>query len=242
MEALQAAVCEDDPSERKHLLTLIEESGIPTRCSTFSSGESFLAQYQPGKFDLIFMDIYMEGLSGVDTVTEIRKTDEAVPIAFATTSVDYTLESYRLGVLKYIEKPVREKAVRELLELALLKRDTRPRLFLKIDGDDVGVPFERILYAEQQAHGLLLHLTGGDSLHANERLDAVEPFFSGHSFFRCHKSYLVNLAYVQNFDKDLMVFTIRGGENVYIRRESLAEARKAYESYLFRQARETEHE
>lgn len=237
METLQAAVCEDDPGEQETILSLIAASGIPTQCSTFSSGEDFLAQFQPGKYDLILMDIYMGGISGVEAVTQVRKLDENVPIAFATTSPDHTLESYRLGVLKYIEKPVREKAVRELLELALLKRDSRPRLFLKIDGEELGVPFERILYVEQQAHGLLLHLTGGESLHANERLDALEAQFSTHDFFRCHKSYLVNLAYVQNFDRELMVFTIQGGENVYIRRESLTEARKAYESFLFRQTR-----
>lgn len=242
MEALQAAVCEDDPAEQQNLLALIGRSGIPTLCSVFSSGEAFLASFQPGKYDLILMDIYMGGLSGVETVAEVRKTDESVPIAFATTSVDFTLESYRLGVLKYIEKPAGEKAVRELLELALLKRDSRPRLFLKIEGVDVGVPFERILYVEQQAHGLLVHLTGGELLHATERLDALEPRFEGRGFFRCHKSFLVNLAYVRSFDRELMVFTIQGGENVYIRRESLAEARRAYESYLFRQARGTDRE
>lgn len=242
MEALQAAVCEDDPAEQKNLLALIAESGIPTQCSTFSSGEAFLASYQPGKFDLIFMDIYMGGISGVETVTEIRKTDASVPIAFATTSTDHTLESYRLGVLEYIEKPVREKPVRELLELALLKRNNRPRLFLKIDGTDASVPFQRILYVEQRAHELLIHLTGGDSIRTNERLDAIEPRFGELGFFRCHKSFLVNLAYVQNFDRDLMVFTMQDGENVYIRRESLTEARKAYESYLFRQVRGTDNE
>lgn len=240
MEALQAAVCEDDPTEQQNLLALIRQSGIPAQCSVFSSGEAFLASFQPGKFDLIFMDIYMGGLSGVDTVAEIRKSDASVPIAFATTSVDFALEGYRLGVLKYIEKPAEEKDVRELLELALLKRDHRPRLLLKIGGAEAGIPFERILYAEQQAHELLLHLTGGDLLHAAERLDALEPRFSGRGFFRCHKSFLVNLAYVRSLDRELMVFTMQGGENVYIRRKSLAEARRAYESYLFRQAREAD--
>ena len=242
MEALLAAVCEDDPVEQQNLLALIGESGIPVRCDVFSSGEAFLAAFQAGKYDLIFMDIYMSGLSGVEAVTQLRKTDETVPVAFVTTSLDHTLESYRLGVLKYIEKPAREKAVRELLELALLKRESRPRLFLKIDGEEVGVAFERIRFVEQQAHELLLHLAGGELLQASERLDAVEPRFAGQDFFRCHKSFLVNLAYVQKLDRDLMAFTLQDGENVYIRRESLGDARKAYESYLFRQARRTDRE
>lgn len=242
MEVLRVAVCEDSPEEQNKLLALIEKSGVSAHCTAFASGEDFLANYQAGKYNLIFMDIYMGGISGVETVAAIRRVDENVPVAFATTSTEHTLEGYRLGVLKYIEKPVKEKAVRELLEFARLKQENTPRLNLKIDGRDLGVPFERILYAEQKAHNLILYLTGGEVLQAIERLDIVEPQFEGQGFFRCHKSYLVNLVYIRNFDRRLMVFNMKEGNNVHIRRESLSNARKAYENYLFGKAREADDE
>lgn len=238
MDELRISVCEDDASERDKLLRLIETCGIPASCTLFSSGEAFLADYRVGKYDLIFMDIYMGGISGVETVTAVRQLDPNVPIAFCTTSMEHTLESYRLDVLMYLEKPVQIGAVREMLELARLKRDNRPCLHLRIDGQDESVPFERILYAEQRGRWLILSLTGAETVRASDHLDRVEPQFAGQHFFRCHKSYLVNLAYIKGIDRDLMVFTMKEGKNVHIRRESLCAARSAYEEYLFNSARD----
>lgn len=237
MEDLQIAVCEDLLEEQQRLLTQIQKSGIPASCTTFESGEAFLQDYRIGKYDLIFMDIYMVGITGIETVTAIREIDEAVPIAFVTTSTDHTLESYRLEALKYIEKPVKEKAVVELLRMAQLKKENTPRLILKIGGKDCSVAFERILYAEQKAHSLCLFLTGGEVLQVNEKLENVENQFLSQPFFRCHKSYLVNLSYVKALDSELMVFAMKEGKNVHIRRESMGKARKAFEAYLFEKAR-----
>ncbi len=242
MEHLQIAVCEDNIEEQQKLLSLIENSGIPSETTFFNSGEKLLREYKVRKFDLIFMDIYMNGMSGVEAVTAIRKIDENVPVAFTTTSTDYTLESYRLEALKYIEKPVKSKAVHELLELAQLKKENTPRLMLKIKGKDISVPFERILYAEQKAHTLFLFLEGGEVLQANEKLDNIEKQFEERNFFRCHKSYLVNFAYVKNLDKELMVFSIKEGHNVHIRRESMSKARKTFEAYLFDRTRRMSNE
>lgn len=237
MEQLHIAVCEDSPEEQERLLCQIKASGIPTDCTIFAQGEALLQDYAVGKYDLIFMDIYMDGMTGIETVTAIRRIDEAVPIAFVTTSTDHTLESYRLEALKYIEKPVKEKAVRELLQLAQMKKENTPRLLLKIGGKDCSAAFDRILYLEQRAHTLFVFLISGEVLQANERLELVEPQFASQPFFRCHKSYLVNLAHVKALDTELMVFSMKEGGNVHIRRESMGKSRKAFEAYLFDRAR-----
>lgn len=237
MESLRIAICEDLKEEQEKLLAILQKSKIPTKTDIFICGEDFLGSYQQRKYDLIFMDIYMDGMTGVEAVTAIRKMDEDVPVAFTTTSTDHTLESYRLEALKYIEKPVKEKAVFELLEMARLKKENTPRLILKIGGKECSVPFERILFAEQKAHQLLIHLTGAEELTVNEKLDTIEAQFVQPSFYRCHKSYLVNLAYVAEFDRELMMFVMKEGVNVHIRRESIGKAKKAFEGFLFDAAR-----
>lgn len=68
------------------------------------------------------------GFAGNDSVyDEIREMDEQIPIAFTTTSTDHTLESYRLSVLKYLEKPVRQKDVNDLLRLVQMQKENIPR-------------------------------------------------------------------------------------------------------------------
>lgn len=237
MESLQIAICEDSIDEQNRILYILENSNFPVKIAVFNCGESILEDYTEGKFDLIFMDIYMDGISGIEAVTKIREIDENVPIAFTTTSTDHTLESYRLNALKYIEKPVKEKSVYELLELAQLRKKNAPHLTLKIRGKEVAIQFEKIVHIEQKSHSIFLLLTGGEVIKVNDRLENIESQFENLSFFRCHKSFLVNLSYVKNIDRDLMVFVMKEGKNVHIRRESMVIARKAFETYLFKMSR-----
>jgi two-component system LytT family response regulator len=93
---LSIAVCEDNPADAALLLSHIRGSGIAHWCETFSSGEALLAAFAPGKYDMIFLDIYMAGLRGVDAAGKIRETDRTVTLVFTTTSTEHTLEGYRL--------------------------------------------------------------------------------------------------------------------------------------------------
>ena len=96
MEPLRLAICDDLPEEREKLVSLLEHSSIPAAYSQFESSEDLLEVFRPGKFDLLLMDIYMNGMTGVEAVRKIREMDETIPIAFTTTSTEHTLESYRL--------------------------------------------------------------------------------------------------------------------------------------------------
>ena len=126
MEPLNLAICDDLPEEREALLALLEQAPIATNCTQFGSSEELLEAFRPGGFDLLLMDIYMDGMTGVEAAQKIREMDEAIPIAFTTTSTEHTLESYRLSVLKYLEKPVGQKDINDLLHLVKLQRGQRP--------------------------------------------------------------------------------------------------------------------
>ena len=71
--------------------------------------------------------------------------DEAIPIAFTTTSTEHTLESYRLSVLKYLEKPVKQKDLDDLLHLVKLQRDSAPRLAIRQNGAAQKLPLSELL-------------------------------------------------------------------------------------------------
>ena len=120
MEPLHIAICDDLPQEQETLLSMLAQSPLQTSCTLFRSGEELLEAFQPGAFDLLLVDIYMEGITGVEAVRRIREADEDVPVAFTTTSTDHTLESYRLSALKYLEKPVRQKDLNDLLRMVKL--------------------------------------------------------------------------------------------------------------------------
>ena len=83
MEPLTLAICDDLPEEREKLLALLEQAPIPTACAQFVSSEELLDVFRPGVFDLLLMDIYMDGMTGVEAVQKIREMDESIQIGRA---------------------------------------------------------------------------------------------------------------------------------------------------------------
>lgn len=234
---LKIAICEDSPEDEEILLSILRELTISAAPTVFRSGEEFLASYQPFEYDLILTDIYMEGITGVDMIRQIRKTDQEIPVAFITSSTDHTLESYRLSALKYIEKPYNPGEIEAICHLAKITRDAAPCIMLPVGNDHVQVRFSQIVYLEQSTHQINFYLTDGTVLSKYEKLNTLLPNLESHGFFSPHKSYAVNLAQVRSIDAELRCFLMSDDQKVPIRRESISAAKRALQNYLFRCAR-----
>ena len=241
-EALRIAICEDTKEDEKLLLKILEKSCIPTTCTVFRSGEELLNSYQSDNFDLILTDIYMDGITGIEAITKIREIDENIPVAFVTTSTDYALESYRLSALKYIEKPYTEKEIDMILRLAQLEKDNAPSLMIRKNRQEEHIPFSQILYLEQHAHLLNIYLKNGSSIEIYEKLSSYLPQLTEQGFFSSHKSFSVNLSFVNYIDTELKCFVMQNGKNIPIRRESMGKAKKALENFLFSRTRRMSNE
>lgn len=237
MEKLQIALCEDSEPERQRLQTLIEGSPTPSELAIFSSGEAFLSTFRPGLYDLVFMDIYMDGITGVEAIRRLREMDTTVPVAFVTTSQEFALEGYRLNVIKYLEKPVSQSDIDQILQFAKEKRDQQSQALVVLGEKEYRLPVRRLICVEQKAHYLLLSFEGGQAQQLKGRLDDLAPQLTAFPFFRCHKSYLANLSYVTGIDRELLLLRMREGHDAYVRREDLKKTKDAWENWLFTQAR-----
>lgn len=237
MEPLNLAICDDLPEERKALLALLEQAPIATNCTQFGSSEELLEAFRPGKFDLLLIDIYMDGMTGVEAVQKIREMDEHIPIAFTTTSTDHTLESYRLSVLKYLEKPVQQKEIDDLLRLVKLQKDSAPRLAIQQNGKTQKLPLSELMVLEQQGHHVVLSLKGGSTIQLYGKLSDLLPQLDGQPFFCPHKSYCVNLAFVRGINEEYQCYEMADGKKVPISRTNRAKAKRAWEDYLFARTR-----
>ena len=236
MEELHLALCEDDKEELEQLTRLARTGPVPVSVTAFDSGEAFFKDYRPGLYDMVFMDIYMDGISGVEAVRRLREQEPDLPVAFVTSSRDHALDGYRLKVAKYIEKPVTREDMDGAIAFAAQWR-MQAAVEVILQGKKLSLPVSRLIFAEQQAHYLLLRFEGGGIRQAKGRLDELEPQLARFPFFRSHKSYLANLSYVADIDQELLVFRMKDGQSVYIRRDLLKKARDAWEDWLFAQAR-----
>lgn len=240
---IRIAVCEDTQEDADLLLRYISESGVAAECRVLSSGKALAADYVPGQYDLVFLDIYVDDVQqGIDAAAKIRENDCMVTLAFTTVSQEHALEGYRLKAFSYLEKPVNCADVQEVLEYAASRRETAPAIQLLIGGKNRNVPLESILYFEYKKHAVFVNtLTRILRTSQKIKLKDIEPLLPTW-FFRCHQSYIANLRYVKELDQELRIFRMQNGDAVYIRRPSLNKAIKAYERHLFAMARNNPHE
>lgn len=230
---LNIAICEDLQSEREHLLSVLNQTNIPFNIVNFHNAEDFLSQYQLRKYDLIFMDIFMNGMTGIEAATEIRKLDNQVSIVFTTSSLDYTLESYRLKAMNYLEKPVKYQDILPVLQLVNMQKEYIPKISIHTKNGDRQIPLHDILYFEQKGIKFFVFLADNTMLTGNGKIINFIEQLDDNFFYQCHKSYIVNFSYVKSLNKELQVFEMVKGDNVHIRRDGFWKTKKAYEQFLF---------
>lgn len=118
---LRIAITDDLNSEREKLSSAIiapfSKVGLNVgNIDEYTSGEELLRQFSAGRYDLIFLDIYMGGMSGVETAKRIRTLDKNVMLVFVTTSNEFASESYAVKANFYLLKPVRAESIKQLAE------------------------------------------------------------------------------------------------------------------------------
>lgn len=231
------AVCEDTKSEQDKLLAMLAQTDISNHCTLFQSAEELLEVYRPGQFDLLLMDIYMEGMTGVEAVKQIRQLDRDVSVAFLTTSEDFALEGFRLSALNYLVKPYEKEQLDQVLRQAQAAKKAVPHLTVRRNGQDEVLRLSRICYLESQGRLVMIHLQDGSVVEVYEKLSDLMARLPQRAFFQSHKSYCVNLAQVGGINKELSCFTMSKGENIPIRRLLLSQAKQALQAFLLDQAK-----
>jgi DNA-binding LytR/AlgR family response regulator len=233
---LRIAICEDVLAESLTLVGYIEETALNTTIKTYSSGEEFLEVFTPKSFDIVFLDVYMGEITGIQTAERIRELDVQVVIVFTTTSDDFTRESYRLNAYKYMIKPVQYEDVVDALELAIVKRDRLQGATLNVvcDGNPISISQNAIEFVESRNRRSYIVLEDGSEYGTLTTIDALEKMLPAPQFLRSHRSFIVNLDHVEDVDED---FIMSSGARAYIRVRDFRRIKHAYEDYLFNTVR-----
>lgn len=203
----------------------------PSQITVYENGETLLAE---GKtFDLIFLDIRMDGISGIETAREIRKRQEDTVLIFITGIKEYVFEAFDVKAFHYLLKPVKEEKFAQVFELAAAevekkRKNTQKQLFIKTRNRNITVNVKDILYIENQKRKAEIH-TQSEVIVMYAAMKELEQQL-GESFYRCHRGYLVNMAYITEYHTDSICLS--NGETVYLSREKYHGFVKAYMHYL----------
>lgn len=234
---MRIAIVDDIAGERtllrQRLETELAVCGICAELLEFERGEAFLQAAQQQHFTVAFLDIYMHGISGIETATRLRQFDAECLLIFSTTSTDHALDGFRVRAMQYLVKPYTQRDISTLMEEILARIPQPDRYILvKASGSEVQLELRDIVYAEHFSHMIHIHTILGKTLVTRQSFgDFSAPLKKEARFFQCSRGVVVNLEHVLDFNG--AAFAMDNGSSVQVSRELCKNARQAFMDFLF---------
>lgn len=238
---IRTAVVDDRQTDVERLQTLLRvyasENQLSVEVSVFASGEQFLEQLKSGQFDLVFMDIVMDGMDGMETARRMRVIDPKTLLVFVTTESDYAIDGYEVEATAFLIKA--PQLDRKQFNRVMHRLDAKLRGCMIIDLSDTAIrlklPSSSLYYAEITDHKLTIHTSNGSyKLRMTlEQLKTRLPQDNG--FFECYKGIIINLDAVDSINRQNVV--MKDGTILPVSRRKYGELSEAYAMRSFTKLR-----
>lgn len=235
MNCYRLGVCEDDAKERQLLKTMCQEildvHQIPCTISAFDNAARLEAASYQWDFDLLLLDIQMEGMSGMELAKKLYARGNSPRLLFVTGAPEYALEGYQVHPIHFLVKPV-ERSQLEAVLLQDWNSHHRPKnVVLRSGGKTTSLAVDDILYLENLNRTVIAHTTQGDYTFPISLSEAEQSVPPG-CFARCHNSFLVNLSKVTEISRKGVL--LRDGTCLAVGRRYYQEFQTAHIRYVNR--------
>ena len=230
---MRIAVCDDSSLDRELFVALLHHYFVSKPISNeiiqYENGVDLLHDVEDDMwFDIVFLDIYMNDLLGIDVAHKLRSLGYRGHIIFLTATADFAVDSYEVEALGYLLKPQSFEKLSQVMDRAIRAMTTNTYL-VKNHSKIIRVPYHEILYAESMNSKCIMHCCNDQSYVIYKRLTTIEHELNDKRFLRCHQSYLVNMDHIHQVDSQ---FTLVTGDTVAIRQRDLKSIRQAVLHYL----------
>lgn len=233
---MRIALCDDQPEQMEQIQRMIlrwNDRPLDLTVSRYDNGDALLRAHAAAPFDIIFLDMIMEPLSGMETAKALRQSDRSVKLVFLTTSPEFALDAFSVKASNYLLKPLDpEKLYTCLAEISRELQTSARRLLVRGQNALHRIPVADIEYIESQNKRILFVISGGETVLSCEPLYAYEEKLTlEEGFFKCSRSYIVNIHRIDTFGaKEIRT---QSGARIPISRSCYREFEKAYFSVLF---------
>lgn len=234
---MRIAICDDDEQELARLAGLVAEyqlsRGESLNCRPFHSGIDFLCDVKGGEYDLVLLDVLLPGVGGIQIAQELRKLDQSVKLIFISSSPEFAVESYHVGAYHYLLKPTDADSLFPLLDRveSELSAQEEQGFILKSREGIVRISYARLEYVEVINKTVFFHFSDGEIREAAAALADFEAvLLTRPEFLKTHRSYLINLDYVESIGINCVV--TRNGHSVPVSRKRRSEVREVYMRFI----------
>jgi len=199
---LYIAVCDDEKYISDKIKSMVSEffcrKNIDIVIAQFSSGKELL-KYD-GIIDILFLDIQMEDIDGMETARKLRSRKFKGALIFITILKEMVFQSFEVQAYDYLVKPIEPSLFEKTMErlLASMKNASEASLLVQKGYESSIILFEDIVYCEIIDRKIYLHLASSEILDFYDRIEKLEKRLDSR-FYRCHRSYLINLQYLRSY-------------------------------------------
>jgi len=205
------AICEDEQVFVDMMLRAVDnwaqrhpDADLQTR--VYGSPAELWTAWETGLlFDMLFLDIQFQGMSGFTLAQKIRESDVNIPIVFVTNTDNYLQQGYEVSAFRYLKKPIRQMEIDLCLNHCQAHTATmlEDSFVIVKKGCALRMPFRDVLYVSTGIHSVVIHTRQGMEhvLPIKSSFETYAAAFPPELFVRCHRGYLVNLLYVQKYTK-----------------------------------------
>lgn len=205
---IRVGIVENEAAVRSYIQSLVEEwaagAGHSLQLASCASAEEFLFKYEePDLFDLVFLDIMMGAMNGMELARHIRRMDKRLQIVFLTGVPDYVFEGYEIGAVRYLLKPVKRQELYLVLQHCceeMIHRKTEYFAF-RYQGESLRIAFSDILFVRVDGHYLQM-VTRRRTYEWKGSLAQAREKLKHRSFAFANRSTIVNLEYVTRITRE----------------------------------------
>lgn len=228
---MKVAICDDDKKNCVRLRRLVQRQEPDCEVRCFDNCRRFLENEQ--HFDILLLDIQMEQMGGMEAARKLRARQEDTILIFVTALKEYAPEAFEVSAFHYLIKPVDEEKFCSVFEKACrevrkLEETGAGNLFFRTKARNFTIRKNEITYIESRKRKVEIH-TLRESVTVYATMKHMEDLL-GENFYRSHRGYLVNMAYVEGYSMGAV--QMQNGETVFLAREKYAGFVKAYAEYL----------
>lgn len=228
-------ICDDQPEFTEEFERLLSEyftsRNLVYRIFSFTNGLDLLkSEVYP---HIIFLDIKMKELSGMDTARQIRKSNTYSKIIFLTAYKQYVFQSFDVDASHYLIKPIAPKKLHAVLDHVTMQLNPPAMKFFTVQSgpDIIHLPYSDILFLEVQNRKITVH-TQTENIDFYGKLDSLEKGLPS-QFVRCHRSYIANMDFIMRFNKSDLFFT--NGEIIPVSKRKYEAFSLAFMKYIQRE-------
>lgn len=237
---MRIGICDDQKEVREILSEKIKMLYPAGSLAFYNSGQEVLDAVEPP--DILFLDIQMPQLDGMETARRLRKDNGQMILIFVTALEDYVFQAFDVGAFHYLVKPFSDEKFYEVLGKAVEQFEGRrtgrnakkepPSLMITAKGKHIMVNLEDIVYAEVFDRKVVIHTMDSDIEYYGKMRELEKR--AGDGFYRSHRAYLVNFNYIRKYDATT-IWLERG--QALMAKQNYREFVKAYLRYNQRKGR-----